>query len=82
VIDHPISTAGIQSGDSQAIETAPTRAGRTRVKPRHLSPLLKRIIVEQFAVRQSSEDVAEEMRLPVRTIDDVIKLAILRGRAA
>jgi DNA-directed RNA polymerase specialized sigma24 family protein len=76
------STVTAQSGNSQAIESATPRAGRSRVKPRHLSPLLKRLIVEQFAARQSSEDVAEDMRLPVRTVDDVIKLAILRGRAA
>lgn len=75
------SQAPAVSGTSQAIEPVANRAGKSRVKPRHLSPLLKRIIVEQFAARQSSEDVAEEMRLPVRTVDDVIKLAILRRAA-
>ncbi len=69
-----IATAPV-SGTSQAVESAPTRLGKSRVKPRHLSALLKRCIVEQFVVRQSSEDVAEELGLPVRTVDDVIKLA-------
>lgn len=75
------SAVSAQSGNSQLVQPATNRAGKTRVKPRHLSLYIKRIIVEQFVVRQSSEDVAEELGLPVRTVDDVIKLAVLRRAA-
>lgn len=47
---------------------------RARVKPRHLSQLVRQTIIDQFHARQSSEDVAEEMGLPVRTVTDVLLL--------
>lgn len=66
-------------GDApQGAESTRKPPGRARVKPRHLSPLLRQMIVEQFAVRQSTEDIAEELGLPVRTVDDVIKLHLMR----
>ena len=52
--------------------------GRVRIKPRHLSRVVRQTIIDQFQVRQSSEDVAEEMGLPVRTVTDVLLLHELR----
>lgn len=52
--------------------------GRARVKPRHLSHAIRQIIINEFHARQSTEDVAEELGLPVRTVTDVILLYELR----
>jgi hypothetical protein len=71
-----------QPENSQPIETVQAKKGKSRIKPRQLSPLLQRIVVEQFAVRGSTEDIAEEFRTPVRTIADVVLLDILRQLAA
>lgn len=66
-------------GDTpESAENARKPAVKAKVKARHLSPLLRQMIVEQFAVRQSTEDVAEEIGVPVRTVDDVIKLHLMR----
>lgn len=67
-----------QRPEMEAVETKRNGVGKAAVKPRHLSPTMWQIIVEQFMVRQSTADIAEELGLPVRTVDDVIKLALLR----
>ena len=69
-----------QSGDSQAVETATPKTGksRERVKARHLSPLLRQVILDRFAATMSSEDVAEELRIPARTVTDVVVAAMVR----
>jgi hypothetical protein len=64
--------------DSEVVENTTKRAGKPRVKPRHLTPILRRMIVEQFTARQSSEDVAEELGIPVRTVTDVVLLEVAR----
>lgn len=53
--------------------------GKARVKPRHLSQLVRQAIIDQFQVRQSSEDIAEELGIPVGTVRDVLLLHQLRG---
>lgn len=68
----------LQQVNAKVVEIKPTRAGKSRVKPRHLSTLLRRSIIDQFLARQSSEDVAEEFCLPVRCVDDVIKLEVFK----
>jgi hypothetical protein len=63
---------------SQPLDSAPPKAGRARVKARHLSPLLQTVIVDSFQAKRSSEDVADELRIPARTIADVVLLEVLR----
>lgn len=65
-----------QKAPTSAIPKKPI--GRARVKPRHLSRIVRQAIIEQFQIRQSSEDVAEELGLPVRTVTDVLLLHDMR----
>lgn len=67
-----------QSPNPQAIEPAANGAGRARVKPRQLSPILRQVIVDRFAACHSTEDIAEELRIPARTVTDVVLVAALR----
>jgi len=67
-----------QSELSQPVENTSRVPGRVRVKPRQLSPLLKQIIVERFRAVHSSEDIAEELRIPARTVSDVLLVEALR----
>jgi hypothetical protein len=60
--------------NSQPDEPVRKPMGRSRVKPRHLSRILRQSIVDQFAACQSSEDVAEALGIPVRTVTDVLLL--------
>lgn len=62
----------------ETVETKRKPMGKARVKPRHLSQIVRQAIWDQFQVRQSSEDVAEELGLPVRTVTDVLLLHELR----
>jgi len=63
---------------TETSETKRRAMGKCRVKPRHLSHIVRQAIIDQFHARQSSEDVAEEMGLPVRTVTDVLLLHELR----
>ena len=67
-----------QQGISQPVESNKPRAGKSRVKARQLSQALHRVIIERFHATASSEDVAEELRIPARTVSDVVMAAILR----
>ncbi len=67
---------------SEALETKRRGMGKARLKPRHLSQIVKQVIVDSFHARQSSEDVAEELGLPVRTVTDVLLLHELRKPVA
>jgi hypothetical protein len=62
----------------ESTETKRRGMGKARVKPRHLSQIVRQAIIDQFHARQSSEDVAEELGLPVRTVTDVLLLHELR----
>jgi len=67
-----------QEPPPQAIETKRKPMGRVRVKPRHLSTVVRQSIIDQFQVRQSSEDIAEELGIPVGTVRDVLLLHQMR----
>lgn len=67
-----------QSDHSQASDPQQKAAGRCRLKPRQLSPLLRQVIVDQFSACHSTEDIAEELRIPARTVADVLLLEALR----
>lgn len=68
----------------KADDSTPRASGknRCRVKPRQLSALARQLILEQFLVRHSSEDVAEDAGLPVRCVTDVIMHAALMSERA
>lgn len=65
-----------QEGSTEATETKRKAVGKVRVKPRHLSQIMQRAIVEEFGAVQSTEDVAESLGLPVRTVTDVLLLSL------
>lgn len=65
-----------ENSEVQAIKRKPVE--RCRVKPRHLSQIVRQAIIDQFQVRQSSEDIAEELGIPVGTVRDVLLLHQLR----
>jgi hypothetical protein len=67
-----------QSGEVQAVDTAGRRAGKARVKPRHLSTILRQVIVDQFRACHSTEDIAEDLKIPARTVSDVLLAEALR----
>lgn len=77
-----LTVVGDQDGISEvaeSVDSAPgKRAGKVRVKPRHLSKILRQCILDRFEACHSTEDVAEEMRLPVRTVTDVVLAALIR----
>lgn len=52
--------------DTEVVAVLRKPMGKARVKPRHLSPVIWELIIDQFRVRKPSEDVAEE--LAVKTI--------------
>lgn len=66
----------------ELVEPTETKAGKSRrnsrVKPRQLSPILHQVIIDQFKATRSTEDVAEALCIPVRTVTDVVLAAILR----
>lgn len=66
------------SPNGQAPETMVNAKGRRRVSARGISWILRQAIVDSFLARQSSEDIAEELGLPVRTVTDVLLLHTLR----
>ena len=68
----------LQDRSPQDAEAKRRTMGKARVKPRHLSQIVRQAIIDQFHARQSSEDVAEELGLPVRTVTDVLLLHDLR----
>src|SRR5690349_16093519 len=69
-----------QEPKSQAPEAIQSVTGkkRSRVKPYHLSRILRQAIIDQFMACRSSEDTAESLGLPVRCVDDVLKYAALK----
>ena len=71
----------IQEQTPQPAEDNRKPMGKARVKPRHLSQLVRQAIIDQFQVRQSSEDIAEELGIPVGTVRDVLLLHQLHGPA-
>jgi hypothetical protein len=77
-MQQPTSTKQGVSGQLAETNHKPTGKARIRTKPRHLSAITRQRIIEEFYVRESSEDVAEEFNLPVRCVDDVIKIALLK----
>ncbi len=54
-----------------------TGVGRSRIKVRHLSQQTRGLILDMFTAIESSEEVATRLGLPMRTVDDVVKLAAL-----
>lgn len=72
----PRSPGVAEVGCAEPAEIPTKSAGRGRVKPRHLSPVLRQMILEQFMVRESTEDVAELFRVSARTVTDIVLLAI------
>ena len=73
-----METQAIHERSPEGSEGKRKPAGKVRLKPRHLSPMVRQLIIDQFQARQSSEDVAEELGLPIRTITDVLLLYDLR----
>lgn len=67
-----------QEPNSETVEVKRKTVERCRVKPRHLSQIVRQAIIDQFQVRQSSEDIAEELGIPVGTVRDVLLLHQLR----
>jgi hypothetical protein len=67
-----------QAATSEVAETKRKASGKARVKASHVSPLLREVILDRFQQRPDTEDIAEEMRIPVRTVTDVLLAAVLR----
>lgn len=67
------------SGISESVEPKGHGTGRSRTKARHLSQIVRQVIVDQFAATKSTEDVAETLRIPARTVCDVILLDLMRS---
>lgn len=64
--------------DTQVTDDNGPKQGRARVKPGQLSLILRQVIVDRFAACHSTEDIAEELRIPVRTVTDVVLAEALR----
>jgi DNA-directed RNA polymerase specialized sigma24 family protein len=60
------------STNAQATESTDHKSGRCRVKPRQLSQILRQVIIDRFDAYHSTEEIAEELRIPVRTVSDVV----------
>lgn len=70
----------VQADGAERADSSAPKAGKSRIKARHLSPLLRRVIVDSFLAKGSSEDVAEELRIPGRTVTDVVLAHALGAR--
>lgn len=66
------------SNAAQPTENTRRKKGRARVNARQLSPILRQVIVDRFSACHDSEEIAEELRVPARTVTDVIVAALLR----
>lgn len=66
------------SGITESIEPKGHGTGRNRAKARHLSQIVRQVILDEFAATRSTEDVAESLRLPARTVSDVVLLELMR----
>ncbi len=70
--DSDVNDAAKQPNVTQAVEPVARKKGKSRVQARHLSPILRRVVVDTFRAKLSSEDVAEDLRIPVRAVTDVL----------
>jgi len=66
---------------SQPAELKSRKSGRTRVTARQLSPILRQLIVDRFHACHSTEDIAEELRVPARTVTDVVIAWLISNRS-
>lgn len=67
-----MASTPLPSPDTQVCENTRKEVGRVRVKPRQLSQILRQVIIDRFDACHSTEEIAEELRIPVRTVSDVI----------
>lgn len=75
---NPMATNNEPAQKAEAVEPQRKAAGRSRVKPRHLSQVLRQCIVDQFRACHSTEDIAEALGIPARTVADVLIAEALR----
>lgn len=76
--------AGLQEARLQIVDSKGSQIGKRKLKPRHLSRIIRDEIVRQFAASMSTEDVATVLsrqtglKIPVRTIQDVVLAELIR----
>ncbi len=73
-----MSADGSSTDNSQTAETVQRKKGRARVKARQLSRIIRQVIVDQFSATHSTEDIAEELGIPARTVTDVVIAELMR----
>ena len=79
----PLGIDGFQGPERESVQDKASKSGKCRVKARHLSPILRQVICDSFRAKRSSEDVADDLHLPVRTVTDTLLLEAFRmGRAS
>jgi hypothetical protein len=77
-MEYAMNPEGKQEPATEEVEPKRKSPGKVRVKATHVSPLVREIIVDRFRQRSSTEDIAEEMRIPIRTVTDILLAAVLR----
>ncbi len=76
--DHDINLQAAHRVDTQPTENTKPKTGKVRIKPRQLSQILRQVIIDRFRACHSTEDIAEELRIPARTVTDVVLAEALR----
>ena len=67
-----------ENTQSVDLPTTKTRKSGSRLSPRKLSALTRRLIVEEFCASGDMDEVAKTYRIPVRTVDSILHWASLR----